>query len=99
MKAPVIALHIDKFGNLITSIPAEMVNRLDSTRRKKNLVLFIGEKEVGGYKDCYAAAHEAELFFLVGSLGLVEVAAKGSSASPRIKPKRKDPVTIRIRRE
>jgi S-adenosylmethionine hydrolase len=80
-------LYADKFGNLITNIPASAVEAVPMSGSAKKLSLFVNATRVGGFKESYASARKGELFFLVGSLGLVEIAARESSAFKRIKPK------------
>lgn len=80
-------LYADKFGNLITNIPASAVEAVRTSKPAKKLSLFVNGARVGGFKESYASAREGEIFFLVGSLGLVEIAARESSAVKRIKPK------------
>jgi len=80
-------LYADKFGNLITDIPASAVEAVRTSKSAKKLSLFVNATRVGGFKESYASARKGELFFLVGSLGLVEIAARESSAFKRIKPK------------
>jgi len=76
-------LYVDRFGNLITNIPAPLVRAVSGSRRGRNLRLFAGLKELGGYRETYAGARTGEVFFLPGSLGLIEVATREGSARQR----------------
>ena len=87
-------LYADKFGNLITNIPASAVQAVRTSKSAKRLSLFVNATWAGGFKESYASARKGELFFLVGSLGLVEIAARESSAFKRLKPKPRAVVRI-----
>jgi S-adenosylmethionine hydrolase len=88
-------LHIDKFGNLITNIPAEMLtkNWERSAGRLLSMRLERGEKvegpELGGldivFRKAYCEAKDGEALCLTGSLGLLEIAIREGSASARLK--------------
>ncbi len=45
--------------------------------------LFAGGRKLGGYHRTYAEAKKGEVFFVPGSLGLVEVALREGSAEAR----------------
>ncbi len=81
-------LYADKFGNLITNIPGSAATALRGCGSANKLTLFVNATKIGGFKESYASARKGELFFLIGSLGLVEIAARESSAFDRIKPGR-----------
>lgn len=87
-------LYTDKFGNLITNIPADLVERLAAAKGKERLTLWAGEKEFGGFRENYSAARKGEVFFLAGSLGLIEISAREDSAAARIKLARKKEIRI-----
>ena len=76
-------LYADKFGNLISNIPATLLKNLCGGTLGPEIRLFAGTKELGGYQKTYTEARKGEIFFLVGSLGLVEVAAREGSALKR----------------
>lgn len=88
-------IHADKYGNLTTNIPEEMILKLASRRSFGELeVLVAGKKRIGVYKENYGAAEKGDLFFLVGSLGLVEISAREAAASRKIPAGRGDSVRI-----
>ncbi len=67
-------LHVDRFGNLVTSIPAVVLERA------------AGAGEAGGRPvlppvQCYEAIPEGKAAFIEGSQGLVEISARGTSAA------------------
>ncbi len=87
-------LYTDKFGNLITSIPKEMVEKLQERNADKELCLSIKGKEISSLSQSYSSVEKGELLFLVGSLGLIEIAANGDSAAVKLKAGTGDRVGI-----
>jgi len=77
-------LYADKFGNLITNIPADLMRRLAAQQGKGRPALFVGEKRYGGWRENYSEAEKGEVFFLAGSLGLIEISAREQSAALKI---------------
>jgi S-adenosylmethionine hydrolase len=86
-------LYVDGFGNLITDIPAEAVSRLAGAKGWGRLRLLASGRSLRRC-DAYASAAKGELFFLEGSLGLVEISARESSAARKLKLKAGDGVRI-----
>lgn len=81
--------HIDRFGNLITDIPAAWIDeRWDFT---------IGETGAGGLDGSYSAVDVGELIVVIGSQDTVEIAARAASAAEMTGAARGDPVTGRLR--
>lgn len=90
-------LYIDKFGNLITDIPEGMLEVLQKKTGKKKLSLSVKDKEITSLEQSYSSVKKGELLFLVGSVGLIEIAAKESSAARKLKIKNGDKVKIIVR--
>jgi S-adenosylmethionine hydrolase len=88
-------LHIDKFGNLITNIPTEVLTkkRKESNGQLLRLRLVRGPKvespELRGmdilFHETYGDAEKGEVLCLPGSLGLLEIAIREGSASTWLK--------------
>lgn len=76
----------DRFGNLITNIPAE---QLQGTRWS----IIVGEQTIPAAQT-YAEHPPGTLLALVGSHGWVEIAANRASAQERLKLTIGDPVTL-----
>ncbi len=99
-------LHIDKFGNLITNVPAEMLaqKRQGSDSRLLRLRLVRGSKiespEPIGldviFRKTYGEAQKGEALCLSGSLGLVEIAIREGSASEWLKARVGDGIILTI---
>jgi len=75
-------LHVDRFGNLISNIPAAM---LDSASVGDGpWEVFCGDRSVGPLRPTYAFAEPGQPLALVNSMGLVEVAVNGGSAAEEL---------------
>jgi S-adenosyl-L-methionine hydrolase (adenosine-forming) len=79
-------IHIDRFGNLVTNLPA-------TSLPKQRFQARVGDKLVPclGY---YAAAPPSGLLALVGSAGLLEICARDASAAKLTGVRRGAPVTL-----
>jgi len=77
--------HVDRFGNLITDIPADWVD--ESWR------LTVAGQAVGGLRHTYSDVHRGELVAVIGSMGTLEIAAREASAAEALGVARGDPVT------
>lgn len=89
-------IHADKFGNLITNIPAAYLERiipapegvsvsilLDSLYQENKISPKPEMHEVV-YRKTYGSALKSELLLLSGSLGLLEIAVREGSAADRL---------------
>ncbi|UCF19784.1 MAG: SAM-dependent chlorinase/fluorinase, partial [Gemmatimonadota bacterium] len=77
-------VHIDRFGNLITDIPADWID--------EGWSIGIGEFWVGSPRSSYSDAVVGELVAIIGSAGTVEIAARGAEAAEKTGAARGDPV-------
>ena len=69
---------VDRFGNLITNIDASMIGEV------KGLEAWIGQHRMGFCHSYYEAA-EGEIFALINSFGVIEIARRNDSAARRLK--------------
>jgi S-adenosylmethionine hydrolase len=90
-------VYIDKFGNLITNIPGQMLDSLRTQSRKARLSLHVKGVEVGSFVQNYSRAKRGELVFLIDSLRMVEIAAGEDSAARKLKAATGDEVRIGLR--
>jgi len=74
-------IHVDRFGNLITNIPAMLLWELEQRKGPAGCLLKIGRRPALRAFGAYAAAPRRRPFFLAGSLGLVEIAVREGSAA------------------
>lgn len=70
---------VDRFGNLLTNVRQQTLDTLRQRAEGRPLTVVLGEREIpvtsGGY------GHQAPLFALVGSSGLLEIAAREASCA------------------
>lgn len=78
-------VHVDRFGNLITNLPAAWTRRAREVR--------VGDVGIGPTRRTYADVERGELVALIGSLGLLEVSVRDGSAAERLGAVRRTPVT------
>jgi S-adenosylmethionine hydrolase len=76
--------HVDRFGNLITDIPADWVNA--------DWRFEVAGRDVGGLRRTYADVGEGECLAVIGSMGTVEIAVRAGMAAKKIGAARGDPV-------
>jgi S-adenosyl-L-methionine hydrolase (adenosine-forming) len=74
-------IHIDRFGNLITNVSEVILRGFLGESRAAGMCLYVGEHAVRARVDHYAQGKRGELVALIGSSGLVEVAAREASAA------------------
>ena len=86
-------LHIDTFGNLVSSIDEE---RLFRFTRGRSFVIRAGGENIRGFKRGYWEGKKGELIALLGSGGFLEISAREGKAQRVLKAKRGDPIQIII---
>ncbi|MFQ6070482.1 MAG: S-adenosyl-l-methionine hydroxide adenosyltransferase family protein [Candidatus Aminicenantales bacterium] len=79
-------VYVDKFGNLITNIPLSMVDEFKEKTGCKSVSLQVKGRKIDTFVNSYSDGKKGELFFLAGSLGLIEIASRESSASKILGP-------------
>jgi S-adenosylmethionine hydrolase len=79
---------IDRFGNLITNIPGEMLPDARDVR------ITVGRRTVSTLSRSYADAHKGGLLALVGSTGHLEISVNHGSARKTARIKRGDRVLV-----
>jgi len=83
--------HVDRFGNLITDIPASWVAPSALTE--------IGGVGISGVRSGYSSVESDRLVALIGSAGTLEIAVRDGSATDRLSARRGEPVSVRPERD
>jgi len=83
----------DRFGNLITNIPAEMLDRLGPRER---LCVEIAGCVICGLRRSYASAPPGDLLALVSSFDTLEIACNQHSAGDALGAERGDRVRVTV---
>jgi len=84
--------YIEKFGNAITNIPARLLEAV-AADRKEDLRCRIGDLAIP-FRESYSAGKKGRSLFLIGSLGLLEVAVREGSAVDELGLKVGEPVLV-----
>ncbi len=82
--------HIDRFGNVVTSISEDMLQGMNHQR----LVIEISGKRVSGLKRTYADGAAGELVALINSGWLLEIAQREGNAAKTLGVKLGDEVVV-----
>jgi len=85
-------VHIDRFGNLITNVPAKTVNGM---AQQEGIVIECGKTVIRKLYSAYAQAGEGELFAIIGSSGRLEISIKNKSARQALNARCGQSVTLR----
>lgn len=100
-------LYVDRFGNLITNVSEEMVERLGTnqtsatrhrsriTRHASNLSVWHGRKKICAVRDFYQAVPLGQAVAVVGSTGFLEIAINRGSAEKALKLRVGESVLVR----
>jgi S-adenosylmethionine hydrolase len=81
-------IHIDRFGNLITNISADLL------ANKKNVEIKVGKRRIKGITRSYFEIKEQGLGALIGSSDFLELAVNQGSAQTFLKAKIGDRIRI-----
>jgi len=83
--------HVDRFGNLITDIPASWIAPSALTE--------IGGVGISGVRSGYTSVESDRLVALIGSAGTLEIAVRDGSATDRLSVGRGESVSVRPERD
>jgi S-adenosylmethionine hydrolase len=103
-------VHIDRFGNLITSIghlrwstperltliPAFGQDKANVLVSAENASLTVGDQKIVGVKHSYSEAERGGLLMLVGSSAYIEISVNQGSAAKRLDAHVGDRVEMKI---
>lgn len=81
-----VVMHVDRYGNLITNMPAELAPPGAAVR--------VGELIVGRVQRTYADVAEGEVVPLIGSLDLLEISVRDGSAAQLLRAGVGSPVWV-----
>ncbi|MFQ6032938.1 MAG: S-adenosyl-l-methionine hydroxide adenosyltransferase family protein [Candidatus Zixiibacteriota bacterium] len=81
-------IHIDRFGNLITNISADLL------KKKQNLEIILGKRKIKKMTRSYFEIEEKRLGALIGSSGFLELAINQGNAQKLLRAKVGDRIRI-----
>jgi len=88
-------LYRDKFGNLITNLSQPLVAQFLDRNRGANPVLLAGKKKISEMAAAYSSAGPDQPFFIINSLGLLEIALFKRPAAEVLGLEPGDPVILK----
>jgi len=106
-----VVVWVDRFGNLITNLRESVIERVITGRvthaarprrlgrgfRQLQLLVTIGKFEIHGLSSTYGRGRDGELIALINSAGLLEIAARRSSAAAITQAGSGSSVTVKVR--
>jgi S-adenosyl-L-methionine hydrolase (adenosine-forming) len=75
-----IVLKVDRFGNLITNLPSDLIEK-ERLISSKGWSLRIGKRNITALAKSYSEGEEGKLFVIAGSSGYLEISANQASAA------------------
>jgi len=88
-------LYRDRFGNLITNLSRELIAQFLTKNRGANLLLLAGKKKISEMAAAYSSAGSDRPFFIINSLGLLEIALYKKPAAELLGLEPGDPVVLK----
>ena len=85
--------HIDVFGNIVTNIHQQALNRF---AKKRPMVISVGRRMIRGLKRSYWEARKGELLALIGSGDFLEISVREGNAEKTLKSRQGDKVRIQL---
>ncbi len=85
-------IYVDGFGNLITNINREIINRINVKSRK--LVIIVGRRRLNKISDSYADAGDKEVVAIFGSSGYLEISVNCGNAKEILNLKKGDKLVL-----
>ena len=89
-------IYRDKFGNLITNINQYLISQLLDRNRGANPVLTVGKKKISEMASTYSSSSAEKPFFMINSLGLLEIAVYKKPAAEILGLEPGEPVVLRV---
>jgi S-adenosyl-L-methionine hydrolase (adenosine-forming) len=86
-------IHVDRFGNLITNIPAPWLDEM--TADGGRLRVRVGQVDAGPLRRTYGDVSPGTLVALIGSIDLLEVSVRDGHCARSVGARRGSQVTVR----
>ena len=87
-------LHVDRFGNLVTSIHQSEIEAMRATVGPSPLRIQVGERVIGEMRETYMEGGKEEVFGVIGSTGYLEIAASRKGAAGILNVRRTERVQV-----
>jgi S-adenosylmethionine hydrolase len=89
-----VVVHVDRFGTLVTNVPAEWVASAVALGGTASVEL--GGRPAGPVRRTYGDVASGDVVALIGSGGTLEISVRDGSAAERLGGTRGTPVRVRI---
>jgi len=89
-------IHVDRFGNLITNIEPETLQKALPRRRRSTLNIVCSGHTIRGVSETYSDVASGRALALVGSYGLIEISVRDRNASSSLGVERGEKVKIEL---
>jgi S-adenosyl-L-methionine hydrolase (adenosine-forming) len=86
-------IYVDGFGNLISNINRDIINRL--SEKSGNLVIVVGREKLNKISNSYADVGEKKILAIFGSSGYLEISLNHGSARDVLNLKKGDKLVLR----
>lgn len=93
-----MVMRIDRYGNVVTNIPAALVQQAGIAPGSIVLIDLGGRKELATFATTYGSVGKGEALCLLDSFGQLELAVNTGSMAERLKAKAGQSVAVRKRR-
>jgi len=87
-------ISIDHFGNLITNINLDNLEKIDHTVSDKKLCINVGRDKITGLSQNYSTAMTGHPLAIIGSRGYLEISVNGGNAANHFMAEKGDVVRI-----
>jgi len=74
-------ISIDNFGNLITNINFDDLEKIENTVPGKKLCINVGKSKISGLSPNYSSAISGHPLAIIGSRGYLEISVNGGNAA------------------
>jgi hypothetical protein len=88
-------LHVDRFGNLVTDLKREVLERWLAGEDSEDVIIEAGQGLLRGIRTCYQEVPEGRPLALIGSAGRLEIAVNRGRASDRLPLSKGDSILLR----
>ena len=91
-----VVIAVDRFGNLMTNIARDAIERLHGDRDAGRLTVELAGRPIGGLVDAYQQVPHHAPLAIVGSRDLLEISVNGGNARQLLGAGKNEPVTVRL---
>jgi len=91
-----VVIAADRFGNLMTNIDEQAIERLTERTAGGQVIVSLGDTTIGAIVDSYDRAAKDEPLAIIGSRGLLEIAVNCGNARQRLQTEKNQRVRVQL---